>query len=967
MVPAAENVITGAQETYALLEVIGRGAYGVVYKGIGRRDGRVVAVKRVGRAKLTSDEEKQVQEEVSLLRVLNDSHIVKYVEAVDDPASPYLDIVMEYVEGGSLFTMVRDIRKSLIDRHRVLGEEPAAMYIRQVVLGLRYLHRQGVVHSDIKGANILVTKNRGVKLADFGLASTKLGKDVLSNDKGPKGLLGSPYWMAPEVVAQTGKSTASDIWSVGCTVVELLTGFPPNHQHIEMAALFNIMNEECPPYPSDVSPDCEDFLRKCFVKDMRRRATADDLLMHPWLNSSDTRVDDVKTGVEHSQHEAMAREDVLVNGLAGLEMYEEQEGDDDFGDIDFDDAPNGASTADGRGADYRRSARSVDVYDDDPFRDVKDDPEAELERERKRNQKELWDRIKGHVEALGTGEHVAACGALVGIFGAHPEQRYNLIYDPGLHPILDILERGGEARDIESMLRVSLSVLGADDVRAHSPIRRRSLTRSSSAWLDTDAAGYFQTANIPHDLCLAGFLPAVMRYCSAKHSYETRQLAARFIERMLDEESTMHMFIACRGFTVFVELLDDDVMRGIVLNRVALGGIERMLSMDNQRHKRDFCRRFVSAGLLRRLARNIGCTMRLVGAKRAQRDDALLPHITLLARLLQTFAARADPAVKRHLSDSEVLVPLIALLAHEDVPREAAASVLCCLRDISRDPSTHDALQRAGAIAVLVAQLSVGAARTASRAGKPVHHVVSTLHNLCILSAPRQQEAVSAGLVPHLVRYIRSNDMNLRALCVDIYSGLACASHETRVELSKCDGVDFYVELLHRLSVPGTVRKWQARVLQAMCEWLEDATQTALVECRLVDERNSAVLCSALAGVGVEDVEGVLEPYWRLVTTSTKLNRAYGRNNELVSAMVKWLDRMHDERARSRSFGGPRGRLLLLRTILAHAKFWRNESVHIGLVQALRVVIADVIEADESIMVRKQASQLLDALDCNNK
>ncbi len=480
----ANNVIHGRNETYALLEVIGRGAYGVVYKGIGRQEGRYVAVKRVGRAKLTSDEEKQLQEEISLLRNLNDPYIVKYVEAVDDRRSPYLDIVMEYVEGGSLFSMVRHIRKSLTDRDRVFGEDPASMFIRQVVLGLRYLHRQGVVHSDIKGANILVTKDRGVKLADFGLASTKLGKDA-SGKENPMDFLGSPYWMAPELVTQTGKSTASDIWSVGCTVVELLTGFPPNHHLMEQTALYRLIADDCPPLPSDISAECEDFLRKCFNKDMKSRATADELLKHRWLNKAcNKNADDTATSrleaasggaavdlfSQSGPNEADAPgEDALVDGLQRLQMYEE-DGDDDFDDIDFGSPPNGSVG----GSDEARSFSGdhanqngehdghasfrieASIYDstggsepsslrEDPFRDIKEDPEAELERERQRKQKELWDRVKSHAKALGTSEeaHVFACEALVEMFRVHPEQRYNLIYDPGLLPLLEVLENKG--------------------------------------------------------------------------------------------------------------------------------------------------------------------------------------------------------------------------------------------------------------------------------------------------------------------------------------------------------------------------------------------------------------------------------------------------------------------------------------------------------------------------------------------
>lgn len=1006
----SDSVIHGRNETYALLEVIGRGAYGIVYKGIGRKEGRYVAVKRVDRSVLRTEEETQLQEEISLLRNLNDPYIVKYVEAVGDHASPHLDIVMEYVEGGSLFTMLRHIRKSLIDRDRVLGEDPASMFIRQVVLGLRYLHEQGVVHSDIKGANILVTKDRGVKLADFGLASTKLGKEA-SDFGSPMSALGSPYWMAPEIVDQTGKSTASDIWSVGCTVIELLTGFPPNHHLMSHTALYRLLSDDCPPLPTDISADCEDFLRKCFNKDMRSRATAEELLEHRWLNKDCNREEreesekkvanldeggGAQAGVQAGGAEGDHVENEVLDGLQRLDMYVEDDDDDDFGDIEFGEmTPNGSvdvkdAAADGGKSDEPSGTGAASsVYDggggsvaadttwlrEDPFRDIKEDPEAELERERQRSQKELWDRVKTFAQALGKAEeaHVSACESLVDLFRDHPEQRYNLIYDPGLLPILEVLEdEGGRTpRVVESTLRVALSLLSTDLVqrdpisdgssKPQSPmLKRKTHTRSGSARLDTDPVGYLHTANIPHDMCLAGFLPAIMRYCEQSYTFSTRLLAARFLEHMLDGESTLHMFIACRGFTVFVTLVEDDVLEYGPLTRIALRGIERMLSMDNQRHKRDFCRRFVSRGLLQRLARNISRTMSLASDASAQKS-VLGPHIAQLACLLQTFAARADPAVKASMTEPAVLHPIIGLVSPEaaNIPAGGAQAVLCCLRDLSRDPQTHTALQDAGAVETLVRYLGRPDVGDETAGAKPRHFIVSTLHNLCIVSAARQQAAARAGVVPHLIRFIRSRDMNLRALCVDIYSGLACAGHGTRVELGRCGGVDFYVELLQMLSVPGTVRKWQARVLQAVSDWLEDATEAAGVEARLLHESNCTTVCRSLAGVGVDDVEGVLGPYWRLVSGSAAVNEAYGRNDELMSAMVRWLEAMYSQRARA----GARGRLLLLRTLLAHARLWKASSVSEGLVRALRFLLeAVVLETDEAITVRKQASELLEAL-----
>lgn len=156
-------------------------------------------------------------------------------------------------------------------------EHLAALYTAQVLKGLEFLHEQGTIHRDIKGANILTTKDGLAKLADFGVA-TKVAKleDKLS-------IVGTPNWMAPEVIELNGATTASDIWSVGCTVIELLTGNPPYHRLDHMQTLYAIVNRDYPPIPEGITPLAQDFLIQCFQRDHNLRVTAKNLLKHAWL------------------------------------------------------------------------------------------------------------------------------------------------------------------------------------------------------------------------------------------------------------------------------------------------------------------------------------------------------------------------------------------------------------------------------------------------------------------------------------------------------------------------------------------------------------------------------------------------------------------------------------------------------------------------------------------------------------
>ena len=132
------------------------------------------------------------------------------------------------------------------------------VYMAQILQGLQYLHDQGVIHRDIKGANILTTKDGKVKLADFGVStSTIAGADKEAQ------VVGTPYWMAPEIIQLSGATPASDIWSLGCTVIELLEGKPPYYKLAPMPALFAIVNDDHPPLPEGVSPVSQQ--QNCFV------------------------------------------------------------------------------------------------------------------------------------------------------------------------------------------------------------------------------------------------------------------------------------------------------------------------------------------------------------------------------------------------------------------------------------------------------------------------------------------------------------------------------------------------------------------------------------------------------------------------------------------------------------------------------------------------------------------------------
>ncbi|KAI5117925.1 hypothetical protein M0805_002004 [Coniferiporia weirii] len=291
---------------YQLGDSLGKGAFGQVYRALNWATGETVAVKEIELANIPKSELGEIMSEIDLLKNLNHANIVKYKGFVK--TREFLYIILEFCENGSLHNICKKFGK--------FPENLVAVYISQVLEGLVYLHDQGVIHRDIKGANILTNKDGCVKLADFGVAS-KATTGSAKDDA----VVGSPYWMAPEVIEQSGATTASDIWSVGCVVIELLEGKPPYHFLDPMPALFRIVQDDCPPIPEGASPIVKDFLYHCFQKDVNLRISAKKLLRHPWMISARKQMG-LGAGVDKKKKEGEGNDDTARRPLSNYNYDE---------------------------------------------------------------------------------------------------------------------------------------------------------------------------------------------------------------------------------------------------------------------------------------------------------------------------------------------------------------------------------------------------------------------------------------------------------------------------------------------------------------------------------------------------------------------------------------------------------------------------------------------------------------------
>eukprot|EP00759_Apiculatamorpha_spiralis_P006889 PhF_6_TR14120/c0_g1_i1/m.22565 len=271
----AKNVTIG--------RLLGKGSFGSVYEAI-LPNGRVVALKVIELGSITNSENEMaaLKNEISLLSKFNHKNIVRLEGCVEDKENNKMCIYMEYVAGGTLNSFMKKFPKGL-------PKDIIKLWTVQILAGVAYLHDQNVVHRDIKGDNILAGNDGVVKLADFGCSRSI--DNLCSKTHGCRSMVGTPYWMAPEVIKDdsSGYGPKADVWSIGCTVVEMLTGKPPWPEFNSMwTAIYHIANSTGLPseIPKDLPAEVNDFLLKTFERDPTKRPGARELLQHPWLKDT---------------------------------------------------------------------------------------------------------------------------------------------------------------------------------------------------------------------------------------------------------------------------------------------------------------------------------------------------------------------------------------------------------------------------------------------------------------------------------------------------------------------------------------------------------------------------------------------------------------------------------------------------------------------------------------------------------
>jgi len=301
-----------------ILNLIGEGSFGAVYRAIHKSTGADVAVKVIANTSSSKSEEEKIKGEIEILNRCDSPYIVGYFECyLKPPTLTDMWIIMEYCEGGSMTDLLE------ANAGFSLPEDCIRAVCASIVLGLEYLHgTANVCHRDIKCGNVLITSDGHVKLADFGVSA-----ELRNTLHKRKTVVGSPYWMAPEVIRESHYDGRADVWSLGITAIEMAEGAPPHANLHPLRAIFVIPTKPAPTLadPDNWSPEMLEFIRQCCQKDASQRRDSALLLDLPFIRQDVRALRAIHAGEvptidtdAHAKYKKLAESQDHIPGLPAI-------------------------------------------------------------------------------------------------------------------------------------------------------------------------------------------------------------------------------------------------------------------------------------------------------------------------------------------------------------------------------------------------------------------------------------------------------------------------------------------------------------------------------------------------------------------------------------------------------------------------------------------------------------------------
>jgi len=865
---------------YLLGEQIGTGGTSLVYKAINQRTGAIRAVKEIPLDHVSMTQLERITSEVELLSRLEHANITKYEGAFK--VGKRLYILLEYAENGSLARVVHP------SRFGGFPESLAAVYAAQVLRGLAYLHSQGVVHRDIKGANILTTKEGVVKLADFGVATKGArrggavfggdedrGKNASTGDEdetdGGDGTvmdeeneaLGTPYWMAPEVIELRSVTAAADIWSVGCTIIELLTSVPPYFDLDPMPALFRIVRDEHPPLPPGISEALKDFLLQCFRRNPKDRPTAEELMNHTWLMDEQRALNETwpkrdAPGVGGRSADGADPEDAVIakvidqmanvgiegGSFASSSMARADRSDSQHDLVNWMKNESGSAKSH---VECRKSFGEIMERLEEAF-SKKDVARAESARE------DFVRMIEGMTSVLATTEIVStssACGVLYSAL-----TKAEMPVQLRVVALECITEVSTSSRDILTSF-VTLGVLprALDMLRDSDSTLRAKRTALRLCRMTAKASPVFTRC-----LVACGALPVLVDMLDYGFSGNGRELTkyalgalyvAAEIERgdQLPRNISQTLSVSLANAGLFPKLVS-------LLGATHTAALEDAAAGVGEDDARSEAASSISG--------SIGGASSISRPRAAQASNGKY-YRELVAEMLYRIAKRGEGCqdVSKALLDVRIVHGCLAQLSV--VPHSTATKLLGMIHLLSMQTAAFDTLRDSGAIPKLVKCLETNQ-KSEHRQGWEI--ALKSLHNLCAMSKERQELAAAVGLIPSLVQIINdgqqdnSSTKSAMKLAVPLLCAMASTSRKTRELLENNGALDTYMQLASINS------GWTLSALNAIASWLE--IEPWKVEARLLEPDAIDVVLEVLENSEAHNLEAL----YNLISNSPRLCQA---------------------------------------------------------------------------------------------
>lgn len=847
-----------------------------MYMGLDTKTQERVAVKEVSLERLRQSDISSIMGEVELLKSLNHRNIVQYLGSFQ--TRQYLYIVMELVEAGTLASMVN--RGSLAWGAGPFPEALIGFFVDQILQGLAYLHSMGISHRDIKGANILTNSDGLVKLADFGVAAKLSNGDAVignvrtlngeDNEGGPgddtggrdgadeSGVpprededavdaadaapAGTPYWMAPEVVELKNVTVASDIWSVGCVAIELLTGRPPYFDLQPLSAMYNIVQDPHPPLPIGISAQLEDFLLQCFSKDPLQRPSAKDLTKHGWIIESKRTMQSIRADSSNQIDADIAS---VIDRLLASDLASSPKETCLAGKARSAHCPHGCSAEDDRIAGNVSHSTVNGV--------TRGDTVSGMTMDRGRGAEagvaspSSGSGFLSNADGDPTG--AAALAALIsgkGVIGSAVDGNVREVLPPDATDLLRqvdsfLLAATSKERSLVQEAAAAASARTIDGYVTHNPSLAATFYRADGLscireMLDSQSerlvAPCFDLlltlveadASLLEQACSLGVVPAAMRFALRSFSMDLRRRAAR-LARLLVRGSTYSatLFVACQGIPFVMALMEGDndhlelsfvavSVFWTIIRRATPGGTE---ATGRGAWPNQYMRLMAHHDLPLKLSDVLTRAL----ADLEQLEDAAI----FLEAVVNLFAAlcQGDKVVKARCSRPETASAVLA--ATIKLPTNMQRTILVAFVSLTSEETVISGLEEANGVAYAAAQLAREDAPDMQVAG------VRALEHLCLLSKSRLDKAAKAGAVPWLCG-IATKQRDPAPL--NLLSSMVHASDQARDIMWNAGAQNVIIDLLEEKSCVSTS-------LESLVHWL--ACDTDRLEPTLVG-RTGALL-----------------------------------------------------------------------------------------------------------------------------